>query len=123
MEIGATGTSILFIDGIDRVRPDQKGIITDLLRAIEANDTLDNWKVLASSRDQGLEAYRAWFPGSFYRGTGIGDVSVGTFSDDEARSASSREAASAAPLVWRAGGHGNRQAALLCSDLGPQPGQ
>jgi hypothetical protein len=40
--------------------------------------------VLASSRDQGLEAYRAWFPGSFYRGSGIGDVSVGHFSDDEA---------------------------------------
>ncbi|MGC1860661.1 MAG: AAA family ATPase [Methylocystis sp.] len=83
-EIGATGTAILFIDGIDRVRPDQKGIITDLLHAVEANDTLGNWKVLASSRDQGLEAYRAWFPSSFYRGTGIGDVSVSPFSDDEA---------------------------------------
>jgi hypothetical protein len=83
-EIGATGTPILFIDGIDRVRPDQKGIITDLLRAIEDHDILGNWKVLASSRDQGLEAYRAWFPGSFYRGTGIGDVSVDPFSDDEA---------------------------------------
>jgi hypothetical protein len=83
-EIGGTGTPILFIDGIDRVRPDQKGIITDLLRTIEADDILGNWKVLASSRDQGLEAYRAWFPASFYRGTGIGDVSVNPFSDDEA---------------------------------------
>jgi hypothetical protein len=83
-EIGATGTSILFINGIDRVRPDQKGIITDILRAIEGSDHLANWRVLASSRDQGLEAYRAWFPASFYRGTGIGDVSVGGFSDDEA---------------------------------------
>jgi hypothetical protein len=84
-EIGGTGTSILFIDGIDRVRPDQKGIITDILRAIEGSDHLANWKVLASSRDQGLEAYRAWFPASFYRGTGIGDVSIGGFSDDEAK--------------------------------------
>jgi hypothetical protein len=83
-EIGATGTSILFIDGIDRVRPDLKGIITDLLRTIESDDSLGDWKVLASSRDQGLEAYRAWFPGSFYHGTGIGDVSVNPFSDDEA---------------------------------------
>jgi hypothetical protein len=83
-EVGGTGTSILFIDGIDRVRPDQKGIITDILRAIEGSDHLANWKVLASSRDQGLEAYRAWFPASFYRGTGIGDVSIGGFSDDEA---------------------------------------
>jgi hypothetical protein len=52
-EIGSTGTPILFIDGIDRVRPDQKGIITDILRAIEENEQLANWKVLASSRDQG----------------------------------------------------------------------
>ena len=83
-EIGCAGTPILFIDGIDRVRPDQKGIITNILRAIEANDQLANWKVLASSRDQGLEAYRAWFPASFYRGTGIGDVAIGGFSDKDA---------------------------------------
>jgi hypothetical protein len=83
-EIGSTGTPILCIDGIDRVRPDQKGIITDILRAIEDNDQLANWKVLASSRDQGLEAYRAWFPATFYQGTGIGDVSITGFSDEEA---------------------------------------
>jgi len=40
---------------------------------------------VADGRDQGLEAYRAWFPASFYRGTGIGDVSIGAFSDDEAK--------------------------------------
>ncbi|MBR1250017.1 hypothetical protein JQ609_24215 [Bradyrhizobium sp. AUGA SZCCT0169] len=83
-EIGSTGTSILFIDGIDRVKPDQKGIIVDILRAIEASLELSNWKVLASSRDQGLEPYRAWFPASFYHGAGIGDVSIRGFSDDEA---------------------------------------
>jgi hypothetical protein len=83
-EIGATGTSILFIDGIDRIRPDQKNIITDILRAIEENEQLTNWKVLATSRDQGLEAYRAWFPASFYRETGIGDVSIRGFSNVEA---------------------------------------
>jgi hypothetical protein len=54
------------------------------LRAIEANEQLANWKVLASSRDQGLEAYRAWFPASFYHGTGIGDVSVMPFTEEEA---------------------------------------
>ena len=84
-EIGCAGTPILFIDGIDRVRPDQKGIITDILRVIESNDQLVNWKVLASSRDQGLEAYRAWFPASFYQNKGIGDVSITGFSDEEAK--------------------------------------
>ena len=49
-EIGCAGTPILFIDGIDRIRPDQKSIIIDILRAVEANDQLANWKVLASSR-------------------------------------------------------------------------
>ena len=90
-EIGGTGTPILFIDGIDRVRPDQRGIITDVLRAIENNEQLANWKVLASSRDQGLEAYRAWFPASFYQGSGIGDVSIEGFSDSEAKALAERK--------------------------------
>jgi hypothetical protein len=84
-EVGATGSPILFIDGIDRVRPDQRGIVTDILRTIEENEHLRHWKVLATSRDQGLEAYRAWFPAAFYRGSFIGDVPVGVFSDEEAR--------------------------------------
>ncbi|MBQ0832937.1 ATP-binding protein [Marinobacter sp.] len=83
-EIGATGTPVLFIDGIDRIPPDQKGIITDLLGTIETNADLKHWKVLATSRDQGLEPYRAWFPSSFYKETGIGDVLVSSFSDEEA---------------------------------------
>ncbi|MBU5707023.1 hypothetical protein [Pseudomonas aeruginosa] len=83
-EIGSTGTPVLFIDGIDRVPLDQKGIITDLLKVIESHGTLRNWKVLATSRDQGLEPYRAWFPSSFYREHGIGDVVVDPFNDAEA---------------------------------------
>ena len=83
-EIASTGTPILFIDGIDRIRPDQKGIVTEILRAIENNEHLSDWKVLASSRDQGLEAYRSWFPSTFYRDTGIGDVSIESFNDSEA---------------------------------------
>lgn len=83
-EIGAKGTSILFIDGIDRLRTDQKAIVVDILRAIETHSDLADWRVLASSRDQGLEPYRAWFPASFYGSEGIGDVTVSIFSDEEA---------------------------------------
>ena len=83
-EIGATGTPILFIDGIDRIRPDHRGIVSDIVKAIEENEALSNWKILATSRDQGLEAYRTWFPASFYRGTQIIDVSVSAFTDEEA---------------------------------------
>lgn len=84
-EIRSTGTPILFIDGIDRLRPDHKKVVEDLLRVIEQDDTLSSWRVLASSRDQGLEAYRAWFPPAFYREGGIGDVTITPFDDDEAK--------------------------------------
>lgn len=83
-EIGSAGTPVLFIDGIDRVRVDRRGVITDILKTIESDPSLSQWKVLASSRDQGLETYSAWFPLSFYKLTGIGDVQVEGFSDDEA---------------------------------------
>jgi hypothetical protein len=84
LEIGSTGTPILFIDGIDRVRPNQQGVIVDLVNAIQREPNLSNWKVLVSSRDQGLEAFRAWFPPAVYANTGIGDVTVGPFSREEA---------------------------------------
>jgi hypothetical protein len=84
-EIGSTGTPILFIDGIDRVRPDHQGVITDLVNKIATEPTLGHWKVLVSSRDQGLEAFRAWFPTALYAKTGIGDVMVGPFTDGEAK--------------------------------------
>jgi hypothetical protein len=84
-EIGSTGTPILFIDGIDRVRPDHEAVITDLVNKIATEPSLSHWKVLVSSRDQGLEAFRAWFPTALYARTGIGDVMVGPFTDDEAK--------------------------------------
>lgn len=84
VEIGSTGTPVLFIDGIDRIRPDQQGVIIALVNAIHGNPDLSHWKVLVSSRDQGLEALRAWFPASLYTETGIGDVIVKPFSDEEA---------------------------------------
>ncbi|MDI2076558.1 ATP-binding protein [Bradyrhizobium sp. Mp27] len=83
-ELGASGTPVLFIDGIDRIRPDQQHIITDLIRAIESSPSLHYWKVIATSRDQGLEAYRAWFPQTFYSEKGMGSVSVNGFSEEEA---------------------------------------
>ena len=83
-EIGSTGTPILFVDGIDRIRPDQQGVIADLVNAIQSEPDLSHWKVLVTSRDQGLEAFRAWVPSAIYSNTGIGDVIVRPFSDEEA---------------------------------------
>jgi hypothetical protein len=83
-EIGAVGHAVLCIDGIDRIKPSQRKIITDLLHTLENDPSLAHWKVLATSRDQGLEAFRAWIPVRFYRETGIGDVSVTYLNDAEA---------------------------------------
>ena len=83
-EIGSSGTPTLFVDGIDRIDPAHKGIVLDLVQAINGSEHLDHWTVLASSRDQGLEGYRTWFPESFYRKAGIGDVTVPPFDLDEA---------------------------------------
>ena len=84
-EIGSAGVPILFIDGIDRIRPDQRNVIIDLINFIHNDSNLSNWKVLVTSRDQGLETFRTWFPGNIYAKTGIGNVTVESFSDDEAK--------------------------------------
>jgi hypothetical protein len=83
-EIGAVGHAVLCIDGIDRIKPSQRKIITDLLHTLENDPSLAHWKVLATSRDQGLEAFRSWISVRFYRDTGIGDVSVTYLNDVEA---------------------------------------
>ena len=83
-EIGSSGTPTLFIDGIDRIDPAHRGVVLDIVRAIESSEHLDHWTVLATSRDQGQEGYRTWFPGSFHREAGIGDVTVPPFDDAEA---------------------------------------
>ena len=84
-EIGSVGTPILFIDGIDRIRLDQRNVIIDLINFIHNDSSLSNWKVLVTSRDQGLETFHTWFPKNIYAKTGIGSVSVESFSDDEVK--------------------------------------
>ena len=37
---------MLFIDGIDRVRPGRTGVVSDILRALESEERLANWKML-----------------------------------------------------------------------------
>lgn len=84
-EIGGSGTPILFIDGLDRVKPENRGIISDLLHAIEREEELAHWHVLVTSRDQGLEVLRSWIPASLYTKGGLGSVNVNVLNDDEAK--------------------------------------
>jgi hypothetical protein len=83
-EIAATGSSIMFIDGIDRVEVKNRGIILDLLNTILGSPELAGWRIIATSRDNGIEPLRTWLPVGFFDGSGVGSVSVGPFDDDEA---------------------------------------
>jgi hypothetical protein len=84
VELGAGETAIVFIDGIDRIKQEERGIVTDLLRAIETENALSHWRILVTSRDQGLEVLRSWIPSSLYAGTGVGNVAVDRLDDREA---------------------------------------
>jgi hypothetical protein len=71
-------------DGIDRIKQEERGIVTDLLRAIETENALSHWRILVTSRDQGLEVLRSWIPSSLYAATGVGNVAVDGLDDGEA---------------------------------------
>ena len=83
-EIGSTGNDILFIDGIDRIPPPRRAIVKDLMRALIDEPALERWRVLVTSRNQGMEPFRVWVPPSLYAHCGIGELSVDTFDDGEA---------------------------------------
>jgi hypothetical protein len=83
VEIAAAGSSVLFIDGIDRIEVPNRGIMLDLLNTILQSPVLAGWKIIATSRDNGIEPLRTWLPAAFFDGTGVGSVEVGPFDDEE----------------------------------------
>ena len=84
-EISATGSSILYVDGIDRIIVNNRGVIVDLLNAIHRSTLLSHWKVVATCRDNGIEPLRTWLPPTiFSRGGGVATVEAGPFNDAEA---------------------------------------
>lgn len=84
VEVAATGHPVLFIDGIDRVAPEHRPIITDLLGQLLASPALADWRVVATARDAGIEPLRNWVPAALWSGAGVGYVDVDNLSDDEA---------------------------------------
>ena len=83
VEIGATGTPILFIDAIDRIEKERQPIILDVIRTIVESSLLDNWRVIVSLRDTGIEVLRNWL-GDLLDVLKVETLGVGQFSDDEA---------------------------------------
>src|SRR5690554_5586982 len=83
VEIGAAGTPILFIDAIDRIEKEHQPIILDVIRVIAESPLLDNWRVVVSLRDTGIEVLRNWL-GHFLDILKVETLDVGQLSDEEA---------------------------------------
>jgi hypothetical protein len=82
-EIAAVGTPTLFIDGLDRIDRAQRGIVVDLVEALEAHPELSRWRVLATLRDSGVEPVRTWLPRLFDGGR-MASIDVGALDDEDA---------------------------------------
>jgi len=83
-EIAATGNAVLFVDGLDRIEIQDRGIVLDLVNTILASPALATWKIIATSRDNGIEPLRTWLPSEIVREGGVGTVAVEPFDDSEA---------------------------------------
>ncbi len=83
VEVGAAGTPILFIDAIDRIEKEHQPAILDVIRTIVESPLLDNWRVVVSLRDTGIEVLRNWL-GEFLDVLKVETLSVGQLSDEEA---------------------------------------
>lgn len=84
VELAATGGSTLYIDGIDRVEVSQRKVILDVLNQLQSSPHLENWSIVASVRDTGIEHIRTWLPDVSLK-SGVSQVEVVQFSDEDAK--------------------------------------
>lgn len=84
VEVAATGHATMLIDGLDRVTPEQRAIVTDLLGQLLTNPVLSDWRVVATARDAGIEPLRNWVPPALLASGGVGYVDVENLTDEEA---------------------------------------
>ena len=86
VEVAATGHATMLIDGVDRIAPEQRAILTDILGQILTNPALSDWRVVATARDTGIEPLRNWVPPALLASGGVGYVDVQNLTDEEANS-------------------------------------
>lgn len=84
VEVSATGTPLLFIDGIDRIEKEHQPIIVELLHALATNPLLESWRVAVSLRDTGIDMLRNWL-GDVLDQLRVATVKVEALNDEEAR--------------------------------------
>jgi len=83
VELAASGSSVLFIDGIDRVEVEHRGILLDILNTIHSSPLLSGWGVVATVRDTGMEPLRTWLPARLFS-SGVRTLTIDSFDDREA---------------------------------------
>jgi hypothetical protein len=84
VEIAATGSAVLYIDAIDRIEKEHQPVVLDVLRTIMGSPLLNNWRIVVSLRDTGIEPLRNWM-GELLDAAGVGTVSVNVLDDDESK--------------------------------------
>ncbi|MDD2609878.1 MAG: hypothetical protein PHX60_09340 [Giesbergeria sp.] len=83
VELSASGSSVLFVDGIDRIEVEHRGILLDLLNTIHSSEPLSGWCVVATVRDTGMEPLRTWLPARLFS-SGVRTLTIDSFDDEEA---------------------------------------
>lgn len=83
VEVSASGSSVLFVDGIDRVEVEHRGVLLDLLNTIHSSQLLSGWCVVATVRDTGMEPLRTWLPARLFS-SGVRTLTIDSFDDEEA---------------------------------------
>jgi hypothetical protein len=83
VEIGAVGTPVLFIDSIDRIETQFQGVVIDVVRTIVESPLLNDWRIVVSLRDTGVEVLRNWL-GNYLDLVTVETLEVGALGDDEA---------------------------------------
>lgn len=86
VEVAATGHPTMLIDGLDRIAPEQRAIVADLLGQLLTNPALSDWRVVATARDAGIEPLRNWVPPALLASGGVGYVDVVNLTDEETSS-------------------------------------
>lgn len=82
VEVGATGTPILFIDAIDRIEKEHQPVVSELFRVIVESPLLGNWRIVVSLRDTGIELLRNWL-GEFLDSLKVDTLGVDELNDEE----------------------------------------
>lgn len=82
-EAGAVGTPTLFIDGVDRVEKEHRGVVLDVVRAIATVDGLADWRIVMTLRDTGIGPLRNWLGGAL-SALGVQTLDAPELDDQEA---------------------------------------